>query len=756
METDVSVETTPPSGEAAKDSYSGNEDRSIYRVRACLRCSRSKLRCMRTADPSVKPCVRCARLGAECTIPEAKPRGPRRGQGRRVGQLEQKLDGIMSLLTASKHLNDQRQNKPNSTSPTSTVIGESRQEPFGRVFPPGPGLLTSAASYSPTVQEYVPAVTPESLSHRTGTDTSPKATPTERTATSAPDSVGPADEELPPQSYEIFHGMELSSHEARAALDNYKSVYQLNFPFVPVSRKTSPGALFAKSPLLFRAIMISCAHQSYSLRSSGDRWFLSHIAQRVLVNGEKSLELLQAIIIFLAWCDYQLFFNSQGTSMLQLALGMVMELGLSKPPIARYTQKQDVMVNEAFRRVPGFSIRSSISREDMRTMLGAFYCASLRATLFRREHYLPYTEFIDQCCTDLLATEEYQTDRALVAMIRMQCLVRRAQALLPGAYPCPDTTVTFTPSVAISLAALRREMDEMAAGLHPSGIENTHFLRLHYHASVVVMHEAAIYTRSMLPASAPVFPQSSTSFQGLKRTDALWHCLRSASDCIETYLEVPAEIVGLQPLAAIALLTFSLMTATRMLFLQDADWDALTARRVFDFPGVVTRLTDLFAAGQAFEAARGTSASGMYRRRFQDDAYTLILSSYVAKLLWLRQWYMARTAPPGHNVAPPGEDPLPGDISPKPHGGEEDEHLQQVSEAAVQPPQKEPGATSSPPPRGAQFLGDPASGLAPEPPYADFLGFDVSYLDTFDDSFWHAFMMDPQMGVPPMNMQIDP
>ncbi|KAL8382148.1 hypothetical protein RB595_006095 [Gaeumannomyces hyphopodioides] len=754
METDVSVETTPPSGEAAKDSYSGNEDRSIYRARACLRCSRSKLRCMRTADPSVKPCVRCARLGAECTIPEAKPRGPRRGQGRRVGQLEQKLDGIMSLLTASKHLNEQRQSKPNSTSPTSAVIGESRQEPFARVFPPGPGLLNSATSYSPTVQEYVPADTPESLSHRTGTDTSPKATPPERTVISAPDPVKALDEELQPQRYEIFSGLELNDHEARTALDNYRSVYQPNFPFVPVSRKTSPGALFAKSPLVFRAIMISCAHQSHSVQRDGDRWFRSHIAQRVVVNGEKNLELLQSIIVFLAWCDYRFFINSQGTSLLQLALGVVMELGFNKPPIASYTQKQDAMIYEAFRKVPGFSIRSSFSREDMRAMLGAFYCASLRATLFRREHYLPYTDFIDRCCTTLLETEEYQTDRALVTMIRMQCLVRRAQALLPGAYPCPDTAVTFTPPVAISLAALRREMDETATGLHPRGTGNTHFLRLHYYASMVAMQEPAIYTRSTLPPSAPIFPQGPTSVQGLKRVDALWNCLRSVNDYVDTYLEVPAELVGLQPLASTALLTFSLVTATRMLFIQDADWDALNARRIFDFPGIMTRLANLFAAGQAFEAARGTSASGTYRRRFQDDACTPILKSYVAKLLWLRQWYMARTAPPGHNVAPPGEDPLPGDISPKPPGEEEEEDLQQVSHAELQP-QKQSGAPPGPP-KGAQFLGDPASGLALEPPNADSLGFDVSYLDTFDDSFWHAFMMDPQMVVPPMNMQIDP
>ncbi|KLU82336.1 hypothetical protein MAPG_01409 [Magnaporthiopsis poae ATCC 64411] len=744
MEADVSVETTPPSGEASKDSYSGNEDRSIYRARACLRCSRSKLRCMRTADPSVKPCVRCARLGAECTIPEAKPRGPRRGQGRRVGQLEQKLDGIMSLLTASKHLNEQR---PNKSSVISSALTSSALEPFGRVFPPGPGLLTSAPSYPPTVQECVPVSTPESLSHRT--DSSSKATPPDRTAASVAESSAALDEDMRQERYEIFPGLELNGQEARAALDTYRNIYQPDFPFVPISKKTSPAALFAKSPLIFRAIAICCVHQAPSLQREGDRWFRSHIAQRVVVNGEKNLELLQSIIIFFAWCDYRYFIHPKGTALLHLAMGLVMELGLNKPPVASHTQKHHAMVDEAFQKFPTSRMRASYSREDMRSLLGAFYCSTLCATLFRREHYLPYTDFVDQCCTELLENEEHPTDRALVTIVRMLCLVRRAHALLPGAHPFPEMPLVLTPSVAIGLAALRRELDELATSFPAHDIATSHFLRLHYHASIVAMHEPAIYARSLPAATAPLGPNN---LPGLKRGDALWHCLRAANDYVEAYLEIPAELVGLQPLPHTALMNLCIMAATRLLFLQDGDWDAIAARRIFDFPAVISRVTDWFAAGEAFEASRGNGPTGTYRRRFQDDDCTSFMSSYVAKLLWLRQWYMARTAPPGHNVALPGEDPIPDDTAPRYTGTEQ-------TELQPQQWQKEAGAPLPPQPdlpKSVPYLCDPASAAALETPNPAPVGFDMSYFDTFDESFWHAFMMDPQMAVPPLHLQIDP
>lgn len=343
----------------------------------------------------------------------------------------------------------------------------------------------------------------------------------------------------------------------------------------------------------------------------------------------------------------------------------------------------------------------------------------------------------------------------------------------------------LTPSIAIGLTALRRELDDLAASftaqdpatsreyylprclptyLHAQCsyadarkkkkkkklLPPIDFLRLHYHASIVAMHEPAIYARSPPPASSTMLALGPTGPQGLKRVDVLWHCLRAASDYADTYLELPAEIVGLQPLPHTALMTLSIMTATRMLFLQDADWDAIAARRVFDFAGVMSRITDLLAAAEAFEISRGTGATGLYRRRFQDDEYTPLISSHVAKLLWLRQWYVARTAPPGHNVAPPGDDPIPGEASPRHVEGEQTELQPQQSQKEAGAPPTDLPKTFPPP------LGDPALGLASETPNPASTGFDISYLDTFDDSYWHAFMMDPQMGIPPLHMQIDP
>lgn len=81
--------------------------------------------------------------------------------------------------------------------------------------------------------------------------------------------------------------------------------------------------------------------------------------------------------LFTVRCDYRFTIHSKGTALLQLAVGLVMELGLNKPPITSDMQKHNAMVNEAFPRLPGFNLRRSYGREDMRTLLGTFYCATL-------------------------------------------------------------------------------------------------------------------------------------------------------------------------------------------------------------------------------------------------------------------------------------------------------------------------------------------------------------------------------------------
>ena len=100
---------------------------------------------------------------------------------------------------------------------------------------------------------------------------------------------------------DIIPGFRMTLDEADRALNLYRSVYFPSFPFVPVPAMMTAYDLYAQKPLLFRTIISVSAPQPASIQRDFKRWFREHIAEHVVVRVQKSMELLQAILLFLAW-----------------------------------------------------------------------------------------------------------------------------------------------------------------------------------------------------------------------------------------------------------------------------------------------------------------------------------------------------------------------------------------------------------------------------------------------------------------------
>jgi hypothetical protein len=85
-------------------------------------------------------------------------------------------------------------------------------------------------------------------------------------------------------------------------------------------------------------------------------------------------------------------------------------------------------------------------------------------------------------------------------------------------------------------------------------------------------------------------------------------------------------------------MAFAFVTSSRILMLNDADWDVRLARRNFDFPATCQNLSDRFR--QADSLAESLSR----RRKFRDDDVTSVLAAYSTKISWVRQWYLAKVS----------------------------------------------------------------------------------------------------------------
>jgi hypothetical protein len=103
------------------------------------------------------------------------------------------------------------------------------------------------------------------------------------------------------EAVEIIPGFRMTFYEADRALNIYRSLYAPYFPFVTIPVMATAYDLYEKKPVLFRTIVSVAAPQAPNTQSDFKEWFRRCIAEHVVVNNERRLELLQALLVHVAW-----------------------------------------------------------------------------------------------------------------------------------------------------------------------------------------------------------------------------------------------------------------------------------------------------------------------------------------------------------------------------------------------------------------------------------------------------------------------
>lgn len=99
----------------------------------------------------------------------------------------------------------------------------------------------------------------------------------------------------------ITPGFEVSFSDAEEILQQYRNTMLPEFPFVPIP-PGSFGDIAKEKPFLTKVILYVCRPPPGSLVEF-ENWFRQHVSHEVVVLMNKSLELVQAILVFLAWYD---------------------------------------------------------------------------------------------------------------------------------------------------------------------------------------------------------------------------------------------------------------------------------------------------------------------------------------------------------------------------------------------------------------------------------------------------------------------
>jgi len=175
------------------------------------------------------------------------------------------------------------------------------------------------------------------------------------------------------------------------------------FPFVMLPKKSFCQDIIQQRPMLMFAVLTAASSDSALLQLTLSREFRKVIMVK-LMNGEKSLDLLQGLLVFVAWHHH--YMDAQAISinlLLQICVGLASDLGLDYlPPAGKSLLQTD----------------DSREREGKRAYLGCYYLATNLGLLDSgRARSMSYSNTHRAYASELASTWEHRSDAILPILI---------------------------------------------------------------------------------------------------------------------------------------------------------------------------------------------------------------------------------------------------------------------------------------------------------------------------------------------------
>jgi hypothetical protein len=100
---------------------------------------------------------------------------------------------------------------------------------------------------------------------------------------------------------EVMPGHIITTMEAENILTTYRERLVTHSPFVPLPPTQSALQLQHQHPLLFHAIVIVALPADLEIQPSLRQRFREIVAEKLVVNSDRFLEVLQAIVVYMSW-----------------------------------------------------------------------------------------------------------------------------------------------------------------------------------------------------------------------------------------------------------------------------------------------------------------------------------------------------------------------------------------------------------------------------------------------------------------------
>lgn len=484
--------------------------------------------------------------------------------------------------------------------------------------------------------------------------------------------------------------------EAEVLLDRYRRLMSSAMPFVIISPTVSAQQLYAEKPTLLHAIVVVSSWHDIAVQQVNVKRLLRNLSERIMIHCEKSIDILQAILVFVGWYHPHMFWSQQCTNLLHLAMAMLIDLGFDRSR-EQCGDLRKATAQATNRPPPGE--RTSTPEED-RILAGLFYLTSTLSCSFKKMDAIQWTDFLAKGLNKLETEAEYDSDLLLVQICRLQHIIEETSAVTPASTQLP----LYIKSFKSDLATLRKADPNKDPSI---------FLQLQYIATEVLIYEISLNDL-----------QENRDTPLRTRVDELCNLIDAIKAYLDLYFTLPISAYLTMPFSLFAQFAHAFVVLIKVASLEIDGWD---------FRLLTDRLDFLEAVETAALRFEGTVTSKPDGLDIKNDHFV----KWAIRIRWMKQVYEAKF------LQPEGERDEKADAlkalfrgTPgNPSGGEESDYVSASGTSTAQTP--------------ATTVSGGVPQQQPTPPDDVLSGDFFNYLD---ENFWSSFAGDYDLGYPEVNM----
>ena len=337
----------------------------------------------------------------------------------------------------------------------------------------------------------------------------------------------------------------------------------------------------------------------------------------MLLRGEKSLDLLQGLLVLITWYQYYSYFNPQAINpqvmnLLYLATAMTTDLGLNRPSQPAVLAPIGVIIDTA-QMIHGRLVNQGVQTSDDRRALLGVYCLSGQfSSSFRRLDPWRWTQHLEDCCTALLTAAEYPSDLFAVYQVKLHRTMETYSPYL-------GLLRTSTVPLRTYMTCVQQDLGRFRTSL-PAVLAENAYMKMQIHHAYICLYETTFLV------------EGDSAFN---KAEILHDCLNHISDFWDALDPVPAQFLPHLTFVFWLHVIHVVIIVAKLSFVVIDGWDVQSIRSSnVNFVSITDRFVAKLKAVSTHDPGAGIPSA--------NDPAAVRFSRYVDKMTLCKKWYESK------------------------------------------------------------------------------------------------------------------